>query len=181
MKLHDFVKQYNVVSPEACKALINVFEESKSFHVLRNDDVKNFRELNINEHSPELIELLVSYTMTTAARYLNDLSDYNEFFALNALEEFRIKRYTANSLFTGPQQFRTHVDVGDPESAKRQLAFLFYLNDDFEGGETEFDHGLIKPKEGDILVFPPTWQYPHAGLPVKDGTKYIISTYLHYV
>ena len=180
MKLHDFVKQYNVVSPEACVALINVFEESKPFRVLRNNEVMNFTELNVNENYPELLDLLVSYTMATAARYLNDLHDYKDFFKLDALEEFRIKRYTSNSLFTGPQQFRTHVDVGDPASSKRQLAFLFYLNDNFEGGETEFDHGLIKPKEGDILVFPPTWQYPHAGLPVKDGTKYIMSTYLHY-
>ena len=180
MKLSDFVKQYNVVSPQACKALIDVFEESKGLHVLRNDEIKNFKELNINQHYPELLDLLVSYAMTTTTRYLNDLPDYKDFFQLKAMEEFRIKRYTSVSLFTGPQQFKTHVDIGDPVSCKRQLALLFYLNDDFEGGETEFDHGLITPREGDILVFPPTWQYPHAGLPVKDGTKYIMSTYLHY-
>ena len=180
MKLSDFVKQYNVVSPEACKALIDVFEESKHLRVRRNDDVKNFSELNINQHYPELINLLVSYTMSTAARYIDELPNYEGFFDLKALEEFRIKRYTSDIYLTGRQQFRTHVDIGDPVSCKRQLAFLFYLNDDFEGGETEFDHGLITPREGDILVFPPTWQYPHAGLPVNDGTKYIMSTYLHY-
>ena len=180
MKLRDFVKQYNVVSPEACKALIDVFEESKHFHVLRNTEVMNFKELNVNQHYPELLNLLVSYTMTTAARYLDDIPGFSNYFKLDALEEFRIKRYTTGTIFTGEQQFRTHVDIGDAESCKRQLAFLFYLNDDFEGGETEFVDHLIKPKEGDILVFPPTWQYPHAGLPVKDGTKYIMSTYLHY-
>ena len=57
MKLSDFVKQYNVVSPEACKALIDVFEESKHLRVRRIDEVKNFSELNVNQHYPELINL----------------------------------------------------------------------------------------------------------------------------
>jgi len=180
MKLSDFVKQYNVVSPEACRALIAIFEESVPLHVHRNDDVKNFYELNVNQNFPEVTDLLVSYTMSTAARYLDQFPEFEGYFDLKALEEFRIKRYTSDIYLTGRQQFRTHVDIGDPVSSKRQLAFLFYLNDNFEGGETEFDHALITPREGDILVFPPTWQYPHAGLPVKDGTKYIMSTYLHY-
>ena len=80
-------------------------------------------------------------------------------------------------------QFLIHTDVQDHQSAKRYLAFLIYLNDDFKGGETTFPYNklTIKPETGKVLVFPPTWQYPHSGLPVKSGNpKYIMSTYLHY-
>ena len=59
---------------------------------------------------------------------------------------------------------------------------VIYLNDDFTGGETEFPHHnkKIVPKMGSVMVFPPTWQYPHAGLRVHKGVKYIMSTYCHY-
>jgi hypothetical protein len=46
-------------------------------------------------------------------------------------------------------------------SAKRYLAFLFYLNDDFEGGETDLSSDKSSNhRRGKVLVFPPTWQYP---------------------
>jgi hypothetical protein len=38
----------------------------------------------------------------------------------------------------------------------------------------------VQPVKGSVIVFPPTWQYPHAGLPLISGTKYIMSTYLNF-
>ena len=55
---------------------------------------------------------------------------------------------------------------------------LFYLNDDFEGGETIFYPEMsIRPKKGSVIVFPPYWMFPHEGTPVIAGKKYIMSTY----
>jgi len=48
------------------------------------------------------------------------------------------------------------------------------------GGETRFVDVMIKPKKGNLLVFPPLWMFPHAGLIPISSPKYIISTYLHY-
>ncbi len=88
-----------------------------------------------------------------------------------------MKRYTGGS----GQQFSDHVDVGDLVSSKRYLAFLFYLNDDFTGGKTIFYPDTeITPVKGSVVIFPPSWQYPHAGLPVESGNKYIMSSYLNY-
>jgi hypothetical protein len=57
---------------------------------------------------------------------------------------------------------------------KRQLSSITYLNDDYEGGETEFDCGVtIKPTAGKTLIFPSTWVFPHRGNKVISGTKYI--------
>ena len=91
-------------------------------------------------------------------------------------EEMRVKKYDVGD------SFDTHVDVSDYASARRWLAFLVYLNDNFTGGETEFVDGkMIHPKTGSVLVFPSLWTFPHAGLPVKSGTKYILTTYFHYI
>ena len=78
----------------------------------------------------------------------------------------RVKKYDVGD------SFDTHVDVSDYASARRWLAFLVYLNDNFIGGETEFVDGkMIHPKTGTVLVFPSLWTFPHAGLPVKIRYK----------
>ena len=43
------------------------------------------------------------------------------------------------------------------------------------------DGKMIHPKTGTVLVFPSVWTFPHSGLPVKSGSKYILTTYFHYV
>ena len=77
------------------------------------------------------------------------------------------------------------VDVNNLEGAKRFLIFMVYLNDDFEGGETEFPifGDKVKPKKGRLLMFPPFWTYLHRGNPpLKPGgyAKYLLMTYLNY-
>ena len=90
-----------------------------------------------------------------------------------------MKKYVAED----DDRFDPHVDVGDHSSARRFLALFFYLNDVDEGGETWFTKmGIkVKPEAGRCLIFPPTWTYPHAGLPPLNTNKYIIGTYLHYI
>ena len=108
-------------------------------------------------------------------KYKNDIQ--SKFIPpLKELEEFRIKRYTTN----GDERFDEHVDVTDYNSSLRAVAFLFYLNDN--DGNTLFpSHNLnIQPVSGRVIVFPPTWEYPHQGLAPKNNPKYIMSTYIHY-
>ena len=82
-------------------------------------------------------------------------------------------------------EFAAHVDVGNQESAKRFLAFFFYLNEtENESGCTEFPHYQLRvvPKTSRMLVFPPMWNYLHAGRKVTGNTpKYTMGSYLHYV
>ena len=57
---------------------------------------------------------------------------------------------------------------------------MWYLNDVENGGETEFLNVSIKPKAGTLVVFPPLWMFPHKGNAPISGSKYLLSTYLHY-
>ena len=175
MKLTDLINTYRVCPPAFCDSLTALFEDSPSFHVKRDDEYKSFTEINLNENSPEIVGLCIEYLKSALDSYKHDHPQYAKYLGLHALEEFRIKRYREKG-----ECFEKHVDVGNYASARRQLAFLFYLNDDFKGGNTEFDETLINPRKGDILVFPPMWMFPHAGLPVISGAKYIMSSYLHY-
>jgi predicted 2-oxoglutarate/Fe(II)-dependent dioxygenase YbiX len=51
-----------------------------------------------------------------------------------------------------------------------------YLNDDYEGGELWFPRFnlTIKPKAGDVVVFPSTYIYEHASQDMVSGTKYSV-------
>ncbi len=171
----NLIKTYRVCPEAFCDSITALFEDSPTFHVKREDEYKWFTELNINEHYPEIVSLCVNYLRKALECYQEDNPEYARYLGLHALEEFRVKRYREKG-----ECFEKHVDVGNYASAKRQLSFLFYLNDDFTGGGTKFDDVFIKPRKGDILVFPPMWMFPHAGLPVVKGTKYIMSSYLHY-
>ena len=181
MKRLDFVKMYDgILSHVLCENLINLFESAPDRQVeIDHDNKPNFTEMNISAYYPKYHQLMTGYVIDAVNQYAKECVDYSKFWPNQptVLEGMRIKRYNAN---TG-ERFDQHVDVCTPESAMRYLAILFYLNDNFEGGETKFTPDMkIKPKTGSVLIFPPTWQYPHAGLEVETGSKYIMSTYLHY-
>ena len=51
-----------------------------------------------------------------------------------------------------------------------------------QGGETSFPTlGVtVSPMPGRMMVFPPLWLFPHAGMPPRDQAKYILHAYLWY-
>lgn len=81
--------------------------------------------------------------------------------------------------------FHLNTDYYDREIVKggqRVLTALIYLNDNFEGGETDFPkiQRVIKPKKNKLVVWKNLkdngeldFDSLHAGLPVIEGTKYI--------
>jgi prolyl 4-hydroxylase len=90
-------------------------------------------------------------------------------------ERMRFYRY-------GPQQyFKWHKDgsyARQPGEASL-LTFMIYLNDGFEGGDTEFRTEFVKPKAGRALVFP--HRAAHQGTEILSGTKYVLRTDVIYV
>lgn len=78
-------------------------------------------------------------------------------------------------------QFGEHVDIipGHPQWGYRRLSGLAYLNDDYTGGELKFTRQdlTFKPEAGSVVIFPSDFTYPHASLPIIQGTKYSVVTW----
>jgi hypothetical protein len=76
--------------------------------------------------------------------------------------------------------FMEHHDHGF--SYNCTVSLVGYINDDYEGGELYFrlQDLNIKPKAGDLYIFPSTYMYPHQAKVVKSGTKYSLVTMLDY-
>ena len=135
-------------------ALVHTFEHTKhGQEYIDHNHTPCFTQLNMNEHHPDAVRLFVNWTRIAYHDYVLEI-DNKHIPKFQHLEEFRIKRYLTNR----EERFDEHVDVTDYSSARRALAFLFYLNDN--DGDTYFpDHQLIvHPKAGRVLVFPPTWE-----------------------
>ena len=183
VRLNDLVKIFpHTIKPKTCRKLIEIYEENKSSHErLDNDRRPNFTQLNFtNIHRNNREYANIHQSIVSIIKQKRD--EYFEFVHrrcfpdTHQLEFIRIKKYENN----GEDEFDTHVDVIDHSSAKRYLAYLWYLNDIEEGGETNFDGLTIRPESGKLLVFPPMWMFPHNGKPPVSEPKYIMSTYLHY-
>jgi len=81
-------------------------------------------------------------------------------------------------------QLIRHSD-GDPLICVREriATFILYLNDRLEysndDGTTEFKFGedqkFIKAEKGKLLMFPASAFYPHRGVPLQNGVKYLMT------
>lgn len=75
------------------------------------------------------------------------------------------------------QQFITHTDSYHEEP--RIITLSLSLNDDYTGGEWSFfyDEFRMTVPKGSAVLFPSNFMYPHAILPVIEGTRYSIVTW----
>ena len=88
-------------------------------------------------------------------------------------EYFIIKRYYPNEGY-----YIKHCEnTGLPRSERRMLAWMLYLNDVDDGGETSFPTQELEfqAKCGDMLIWPAYWTHPHHGIVSPTQTKYIAS------
>jgi len=90
-------------------------------------------------------------------------------------ELFRFYKYSPG------QHFKMHSD-GSFERNETECSFytfLLYLNDDFEGGETEFENiCTINPKQGTLLIF--IHPIRHEGKVLVSGKKYALRSDVMY-
>ena len=72
-----------------------------------------------------------------------------------------------------------HFENGTIPYSQRKFVLQLYLNDEFEGGETEFLYQNRReiPKQGDVLIFPAGYTHTHRGNPPIGGTKYLITSW----
>jgi Rps23 Pro-64 3,4-dihydroxylase Tpa1-like proline 4-hydroxylase len=131
----------------------------------------------------------IQYDKSEASLKLQELWDDVYFRQLQAVKHYckvhnigELRYWEAmNYVKYGPgQHFQEHSDNGF--SYNCVVSLVAYPNDNYEGGELYFrlQNLNIKPKAGDLFVFPSNFMYPHRAMPVHSGTKYSIVTMLDY-
>jgi hypothetical protein len=74
-----------------------------------------------------------------------------------------------------------HCEAEGKHQGDRSLVFTWYLNDVKKGGHTGFARqGVsVQPRPGRLVLFSPYWTHIHAGLPVEEGVKYLITGWIY--
>lgn len=171
---------------DECGSFITFFDQveiektklSSEFGVVSFDELNISRTPGWENHHAVLLEYAQYYE--EVYKSLLHIPKYS--WPVNhGFEQFRMKKYFNND----HDRFDQHVDVRDYATARRFLVFFWYLNNVEEGGETAFYfHDVeirVKPKAGRLIMFPPMWTHPHAGLRPVSGPKYIVGGYLHLI
>jgi hypothetical protein len=111
------------------------------------------------------------------------VSTFNAFaleFPFFAANKFKDIGYNLQRTLPG-EYYHWHVDAGPGEFSARQMVAIWYLNDvPGPGGETEFplQEVLIRPAQGKLVLFPPFWTHVHRGVTLREGVKYIATTWV---
>lgn len=145
------------------EAKINVFGRQLMNKGVRNND----RLMMFDENTAEDL-------FKKAAGFLPQ--EQEGYKLLNFNEMLRVYKYAPG------QQFKMHRDGSyiRNEQEKSFYTFMVYLNDDFEGGETEFENLFtIAPEKGTALVF--FHPLRHEGKTLINGLKYVLRTDVMYI
>ena len=178
------LKQYqNFLTEEQCKSIISLGERNLEKAGVLGEQYPNFR--------------------------VGETHFYNKDFELKALSKIRefvsaktgipVENQEPMSLikYKVGGKFNPHFDSFQPsadyyesvmkQGGQRIKTCLIYLNEEFDGGETEFPKMKckLKPKTGLMVMWDNTDkngviipESEHAGLPVLSGVKYLVSIWI---
>jgi PKHD-type hydroxylase len=133
-----------------------------------NARISDVSWIDANENSQELFQEIYNYAMGA-----NKQGGWE--FEAGIVEPLQFTEYKIG------QRYDWHVDhmIGELEETVRKISFSILLNDDFEGGEFQFEVGspakeeriyTVDLKKGDLLFFP-SYQW-HRVLPVTKGVRH---------
>ena len=155
--------------------IIDNDEHGEAEHGRTNTDIRNTLWYNIPEEIAQNLEQAVAtcFREHVAPRYNCQFKSY---------EPVQFLGYPVGGHYLGHNDGETfNLKTRQWERImERDVSFLFYLNDQYGGGELEFyDLGLtIKPKKGMMIAFPSYKDFAHKVHPVTWGHRYSLVSWV---
>ena len=147
------------------------FKTSLDLHISRLPEWKDEDEIFFLTISQFLKQYREDIQTSTNGKFF--YGDGDDYFSDTG---YQVKVYKPDGHYDWHSDYAIH-----DYSGVRALTFIWYLNEDFDEGETEFFNGeKIIPKIGRLLIFPANWMYVHRGCRVKKNNKYIATGWYHH-
>jgi len=148
----------------------------------KNLEVKKRTDISVkpNDLKNEKFSLLKEYIHELHKCYLDYLEQWS--FLKSIASKMDIGPFNIGEYLKGDHFSNMHSERVSINTLHRLFAFMTYLNDVEDGGETTFSHYniKIKPEKGKTIIWPAEWTHAHSGEILKSGKKYIITGWLHF-
>ncbi len=98
------------------------------------------------------------------------------------IDFYNVELYPFQNNFTPLVKFEKNYKMNEHADTTGDFAAIYYLNDDYEGGEINFmDHNIkIKPKANSFITFPSNADYWHEVLENTGKERYSATQWFMY-
>ena len=187
-KAPNFIGSWIIEPPAICDELIDYFETRKDKQKTgisgagKNLEIKDRLDISLKPRQIEVVgnEILKQYMDQLYACYLDYLEQWP--FLAGLAEYLEIGNFNIGRYEKGQHFQQLHTERSSLRTLHRVLAWMTYLNDVDNGGETYFSHYdlNIRPKKGLTLIWPAEWTHAHKGNIVTGDPKYMITGWLTF-
>lgn len=193
MNAENFIGIYkNAYSKEYCKKAIQLFEEADKMLLTSSRQQKEGSPKTQKDDSALFLDPIETFNLNHSNLIA---SEFNNVFWQSLYPHYSaqydvLKIHAGHNIY-GMKLQRTkigggyhiwHAEAMDKSTCNRLMAYILYLNDVEEGGETEFLYypKRIKPEAGTLLLFPASYTHTHRGNPPLSESKYIITGWVEF-
>ena len=185
-KLVDYICVYDNIFGDTKNLSLNKllqqeyfpFEEAKIYdkknNIILNKDIRStelFNFSNINTDNKTFIHW-TNLFMSCIEYHIKIYSEMTNTQSMCQIQDLQLLKYQKGGFY------KQHVDHGS--KSPRTLSFIYFVNDDYEGGELFFELPKIKEsykvgvKKDRLIIWPSNFLYPHKVEPVTKGIKYSV-------
>jgi hypothetical protein len=165
------------IPPHICKKIISYFDKDYYDALTTGGNNKNVRNCitrSVLETSTFGEKITSNYIQKKFFEACEKYKSIYSYFSFTKLSQLDILKYEKNEYSAG---YKYHCDIGFPV-CERHLSISICLNNNFEGGEFQFDlNGEIVqyPQNiGDLIMFPSNFLFPHQVNKITEGTRYAL-------
>jgi hypothetical protein len=183
-----FIGCWNLENNKLCNEITNFFENNKNLQkpgvsgMGKNLKIKKTTDIFIypdNLKKPKF-EILKQYINELHKCFLDYQSQWS--FLKSMLKTVYVPGFNIQKYSPGGHYASVHSERTSLETLHRLFAWMTYLNDVDDGGQTNFSHyGIkVKPEISKTLIWPAEWTHAHTGEILKSGKKYIVTGWIHF-
>lgn len=166
----------NIVPADLCQKSISSLNDADFFqHTFYHPALKkrytNSNELSVSHIENKYSSQLDNLVYEASVRYVTELG-FSWFDSFDGHTKVRFNKYDQNTEMSIHCDRVQEMFDGNIKGVPT-LSVLGLLNDNYEGGKfVMFNDTSFDLKQGDIIIFPSTFMYPHHVTPVTSGTRY---------
>jgi predicted 2-oxoglutarate/Fe(II)-dependent dioxygenase YbiX len=181
--LVEFIQIYDdILSDDLCDRIIDEYSDPVEWFQAGTSDktltdvrtcsrifISDIKSIQKNQDSRKTINNDIFYCVNTAVeKYVSQFT----YLDIRQVSDYQLLKYDTN------QYYMEHCDSNHKIS--RAISCAMALNGDYDGGEFAFFSGQHKVKlnKKSVIMFPANFMFPHQILPVTNGTRYSIISWL---